>query len=276
MGHGQSNGTTSEAPLRPTMPDTVDLAHAIELLQEAALVLTWEPNWFGPTIDDCRTLHVNDRARMALAATWSDLPNRRLSDIMPAGTAAAVHGLCVAALHTERPIEHFALAPDPITDLSGTASVAVWVTRVGDAVVCVWLAGQLDIGDEVDRLAATSTALDQIDPTSQSDTPTGVDLGVFSLNLMTGTLIWSAGLYEIFARTHQDGPLDVTDWPMPTGSESSLHDPWLALIHDGAPMDVEVSLIPLLGHQLRVVANALIGPDGRPTMVHGRCRVIDP
>jgi len=143
-------GGVSAPPRRSTRSPTIDIVNAADLMQEAALVLEWDPDPSGPAIGDCRIRHVNKLGRQALPPTGADPVNRRLSDILAADTAADLHRVCVAALDAEGPVEHFAVAPDPITDLGGTSCVAVRAIRVGDAVLCVWLPGELDVADEAD------------------------------------------------------------------------------------------------------------------------------
>jgi hypothetical protein len=264
------------------LPGVIDLYRAIDLMQEAALVLTWGTGRSDPVIGDCRTRHVNARARRVLRATDPDLTDRGLPEIVTTpDTAEVLHSLCAEVLRTGQPIEHFAVAPDPIVDLSATASIVVRATRVDDAVVCSWVPGWHVVGEEEDRwLASTTTGIpivDRLELAAALDALADGGIGVFSFNLMTGRLIWSAGLYKIFDRTYRDGPADVTEWRSLTESESLLSGAWHALIQDGVPVDVEVKLIPSLGgHRLRVAAYAVVGRDGRPAAIRGGCCVVRP
>jgi hypothetical protein len=267
------------APETPKLPGVIDLYRAIDLMQEAALVLTWDTGRSGPAIGDCRTRHVNRRARRALRVTDPDPTNRGLLEIVTADKAEVLHSICAEVLRTGLPIEHFAVAPDPIADLSGTASIVVRATRVDDAVVCSWVPGWHVVGEEEDRWLATTTTgipiVDRLELAAAVDALADGGIGVFSFNLMTGRLIWSAGLYKIFDRTYRDGPTDVSEWRSLTEPESSLADAWPALIRDGVPVDVEVTLVPSLGgHRLRIAAYAVIGTDGQPSVIRGGCCVV--
>lgn len=270
------------APEAPKLPGVIDLYHAIDLMQEAALVLTWGTGRLDPVIGDCRTRHVNARALRALRVADAEPANRGLLQIVPTtDTAEVLHNLCAEVLRTGQPIEHFAVAPDPMADLSGTASIVVRATRVDDAVVCSWVPGWHVVGEEEDRwLASTTTGIpivDRLELAAALDTLADGGVGVFSFNLMTGRLIWSAGLYKIFDRTYRDGPADVAEWRSLTEPESLLSGAWHALIQDGVPVDVEVKLIQSLGgHRLRVAAYAVVGRDGHPAAIRGGCHVILP
>jgi PAS fold len=290
MDHGQTDRAVSGdvvvmagavpeiAPKGPSMPGFIDLYRATDLMQEAALVLTRGVTETDSAIADFRTRHINDSARRALRAAGPDLIGRGLPDIVPTDTAVALHRLCAEAVRTGRTIERFAVAPDPITDLSGTSSIAVRVTDVEDAVLCTWVPGWHVVGEEEDRRLATTTGIpiaDRLELAAALDALG--DAGVFSFNLMTGRLIWSAGLYKLFGRKYGDGPMDVTEWRSLTEPEPVFSSAWHALIRDGVPVDVEVKLVPSLGgHRLRVAAFAVPGPDRHPTAIRGRCCVIGP
>jgi hypothetical protein len=290
MDHGQTDRAVSGdvvvmagavpeiTPKGPSMPGFIDLYRATDLMQEAALVLTRGVSQTGSAIGDFRTRHINDRARRALRAAGPDFVGRGLPDTVPTDTAAALHRLCAEAVRTGQTIERFAVAPDPIADLSGTSSIAVRVTDVDGAVLCTWVPGWHVVGEEEDRRLATTTGTPIADRLELAAAVDALgDAGVFSFNLMTGRLIWSAGLYKLFGREYQDGPMDVTEWRSLIEPEPVLSSAWHALIHDGVPVGVEVKLIPSLGgHQLHVAAFAVPGPDGHPAAIRGRCCVIRP
>jgi hypothetical protein len=289
VGHGQSDravsgdvGTAEAVPEMTALglesPRVIDLYRATDLMQEAAVVLAWPTNRCGPVIGDCRARHLNDRARRALRAAGPDLADRGLLELVSADAARTLHHLCTEALRTGQPTERFAVAPDPITDLAGSSSIAVRATRVDGAVLCTWVPGWHVVGEEEDRRLARTIGIpvaDRLELADTLDTLAGVGLGVFSVNLMTGRLVWSAGLYEIFGRPYQDGPVDLADWRLLTEPDPAVSGAWRALIRDGVPADVEVQLIPSLGgHWLRVTAHAVLGPDGYPAAIRGRCCVI--
>ncbi|HYS39996.1 MAG TPA: hypothetical protein VEO01_30650 [Pseudonocardiaceae bacterium] len=263
------------------MPGSVDLHRATDLMQEAALVLTWSATHPDPGIGDFRTRHANDGARRVLGAAGSDLIDRGLLELgVSADAAAALYRLCAEAVRTGKMIEHWAVAPDPITDLSGTSSIVMRVTDVDGAVLCTWVPRWHVVGEDEDRRLATTAGVptaDRLELATALDALGGVGVGVFSFNLMADQLIWSAGLYKMFGRTYRDGPMDVTEWRSLTESELVLSKVWQALIRDGVPLDVEVKLIPALGgHQVRVTAFAVPGPDGHPAAIHGCCCVMRP
>jgi hypothetical protein len=68
----RSDESTMSAPgitrHRMDLPDSLDLHRTIELMQEAALVLTWDEDSTGSVIDDYRTECVNERAAHAWVA----------------------------------------------------------------------------------------------------------------------------------------------------------------------------------------------------------------
>jgi hypothetical protein len=252
----------------------------MDLMQEAALLLTWDAGQLDPAVGDCRTSHVNGRARRMLRVTDPDLANDGLMDVMPADTATELYRLCVTAVRTGQPIEHFAVAPDPIVDLCGTASIVVRVTRINNAILCTWVPGWHVTGETEDRRSALTQGMpvaDRLELAAALDALAGTGLGVFSFNLMTGRLIWSTELYQLFDRTDRDRPADVTEWLSLMERDSALSGAWQALVRDGVPVDVAAKLIPSLGgHPVRVIAYAVVGPDGCPAVIRGRCSVMGP
>ena len=259
------------------VPGSLDLHRTIELMQEAALVLSWDEDSTGSVIDDYRTECVNERAARALGAKASELVHRGLLELLPPDTAFALWGLCDQALREPAGTEYFAVAPDPMVDLSGTASIAVRATKVGDAVLCTWVPGWHVVGEDEDRLltsAPNTPVSDMLELALTLDTFADSGFGVFSANLMTGRLIWSRGMYQIFGRAVPDGPVDLTDAqssiePMPVVVEC-----WRGLVRDGVPLDVAVRQVSSLGSRsLRISARARTGPDGRPAVVHGTCHL---
>ncbi|HEY3606324.1 MAG TPA: PAS domain-containing protein [Pseudonocardiaceae bacterium] len=260
--------------LSPGSPGVIDLYRATDLMQEAAVVLAWPTNPSGPAIGDCCARHMNDRARRALRAPGRPLANVGLLELVTGDAARTLHQVCAEALRTGRSTEHFAVAPDPITDLAGSPSIAVRATRVDGAVLCTWVPGWHVVGEEEDRRLARTIGMpiaDRLELADTLDMLGEVGLGVFSVNLMTGRVVWSAGLYEIFGRPHQNGPMDIADWRLLTEPDPVVSGAWRALIRDGRPADVELRLIPSLGgHWLRVTAHAVVGPDGHPAAIRGR------
>lgn len=291
MGHGQSDRTASRDVLVApgavpettsrswTSPGVIDLCGAMDLMQEAALLLGWDADLPDPAVGDFRTRHVNRHARRTLRVTDPD-PAHGLVDLMPVDTASELHRLCVTAVRTGRPVEHFAVAPDPVVDLCGTASIAVRVTRIDNTVLCTWVPGWHVTGEVEDRRSALTQGMpvaDRLELAAALDALAGTGLGVFSFNLMTGRLIWSAELYQLFDRTHRDRPADMTEWLSLMQPDSGLSQAWQALVRDGVPVEVAAKLIPSLGgHPVRVVAYAVAGPDGYPAVVRGRCSVTGP
>jgi hypothetical protein len=93
---------------------------------------------------------------------------------------------------------------------------------------------------------------------------------------MTGRVLWSKGVYGIFDRDPDKGPIEVSEAHEYVESDSSLVGPWLSLIRYGVPMDIEVRRTTgPTGQRLRIQACAAPGPDGRPGTVYGECRVLD-
>jgi hypothetical protein len=255
----------------------LNLHRTINLMQEAALVLTWGQDMAGSVINDYWTECVNERAARALGAEVSELVHRSLRELLPADTALALHGLCDGALRATEGTECFAVAPDPMVDLSGTASIAVRATRVDDGVLCTWVPGWHVVGEDEDRrlTSATGTPVsDTLELAGALDTLADTGFGVFSVNLMTGRLIWSRGMYTIFDRTVEDGPVDLTDPHSSIEPISVVTDAWHVLVRDGTPLDVAVEQVASLGSRpLRISARATMGPDGCPAVVHGQCCV---
>lgn len=255
----------------------VDLHDMVGLMQEAALVLTRGGGRPGVAMDDYLTEYLNDHAARDLGADVTELLGCGLMQMLPADTADMLHWLCKEALQAPEPVEYFAAAPDPMTDLSGTASISVRATRMNDAVLCTWVPGWHVVGENKYRrplTAAGGSVADRLELATTLDTLADTGFGVFSVNLMTGRIIWSQGIYTIFGRTLDEGPLDITECASLVEPVATRPDAWKTLVSQGKPLDVTVRLLPQLGgHRLRFVAYASLGPDGHPAVLHGYCCV---
>ena len=261
----------------PESPRFVDLQQVISGMQEAVLVLASALDAAG-SVDRCyRVDYLNDVAARALDGDVSDCLGRVLAQLLPPDTAHTLHWLCEQAWQSGKPAEYFAAAPDPVTDLSGTASVAVRATRIGGVVLCAWLPGWPDAADNRLRPASATSAsvADRLELADTLETSVDVGFGLFSLNVTSGRVIWSKGMYGIFGRPFAESPIDAL------GLESSIDrlsvppSAWRALVQEGLPIDVEARLIPRLGGlRLRLTARASFGVDGRPAVVRGQCHLL--
>jgi hypothetical protein len=92
-------------------------------------------------------------------------------------TALALWGLCDQARREPGSTEYFAVAPNPMVDLSGTASIGVRVTRVGDAVLCTWVPGWHVVGEEEDHRLTSATSTPVSDSHGIGDAPQPVPVG---------------------------------------------------------------------------------------------------
>ena len=243
-------------------------------MQEAVLVLAATPGAAG-SVDRCyRVEHLNDVAARALNGDVSDCLGRVLAQLLPPDTAHMLHGLCEQAWQSRKAVECFADAPDPMTDLSGTASVMVRATRIGGAVLCTWLPGAAHNQLRPAGVASASVA-DRLELADTLETSVDVGFGLFSLDVASGRVVWSKGMYGIFGRPFAEGPIDALGLESCVDHLSVPPSTWRALVQQGQPIDVEARLIPRLGgHRLRLTARASFGVDGRPAVVRGQCQLL--
>jgi hypothetical protein len=258
-------------------PRIVDLHQVIGGMQEAVLVLASTPGAAG-SVDRCyRVEYLNDIAARALDGAVSDCLGRALVQLLPPDTAHLLHQLCEQAWQSRKPVEYFAAAPDPMTDLGGTAFVTVRATRIGCAVLCAWLPDWPGAADNQLRPAGTaaSSVADRLELADTLETSVDVGLGLFSLNVTSGRVIWSKGMYGIFGQPFAEGPIDALGMEACIDHLSVPPSTWRALLWEGLPIDMEARLVPRLGsHRLRLTARASLGMDGRPAVVRGQCYLL--
>jgi hypothetical protein len=256
-----------------------DLQTVISKMQEAVLLLAADFDDAGATVVGYRIAAANDVAARAVGLGPAELIDRGLGAIFAADTAVLLHQLCGRALQSDSAVQHFAAAPDPLTDLSRSPTVAVQVARAGDSVLCTWLPGWLTETGGDDRGQEGTTRLstmDRLELATVLDTLAEVGFGVFSLDLMTGRVIGSNGLYEMFCRGLEARPAEKVDLQCLVESIVAGVDAWQDLLHRGVPMDVEVHLVRQLGgHRVRLTGRVFRGSDGYPAVVRGSCCLLD-
>ncbi|WP_309112211.1 hypothetical protein [Saccharothrix sp.] len=240
-------------------------------MQEPALVWT---EVTGPHARPGYTvIAVNDAAGDALGLRTAGFTGAMLGDLLPADLVAALTRLCAEAAESGEPVYRAAAAPDVLTDLSRTATIAVRLTRVGEVYVCTWLPGWLagtrapahgDAGSVADRLALAAAVDGLADD----------GVGVYSLDLLTGRFVGSAGLHRLFGvEPGADTPAD----PLARlESVLSTVEEWRDLLRRGTPMDVQVGIASSFGdRKARIVGHVQRGADGLPVVVHGGICVFD-
>jgi PAS domain-containing protein len=251
----------------------LDLLSAIELMQEAALVLA--ATEVGPR--HYRIRYANERAVNALGVGTRDVSTCTLDELLPADTAAALSSLCDWVVRSRRPVEHFAAAPDALTDLTGMPTTVVRVTQVGDWLLCTWVPGWHRVGDEEDRnrgtIAGTPVA-DRLELAAAVDALGANGFGVFSFDMTNGRLVMSSGMYRMLGIERRDPVVDVADLKSFVEFGPEFVRAWQALIKHAVPMDTDVRLVPGLGDRMvRVLACASLGHDHHPVVVRGCCRL---
>jgi hypothetical protein len=222
--------------------------------------------------------HVNPVAAAVLGHSPETLPRHRLDQFLPADTAEALTDLCERAGAGGRPAERTALAPDPLTDLAGAPTVTVRAVPLGDAVFCTWASDwpAADARGGSSFPGQRPTMADRIALNHALDLLGAQGIGVFTANLITGRTVWSAGLYAIFGRAAEDGPITGPAIWAQFAAEGATRTGWRALVGDGSPLDLDVRLVARLGGaRLRISARVTSWAGGLPATIHGACRVID-
>ncbi|GLZ30105.1 hypothetical protein Lesp02_22950 [Lentzea sp. NBRC 105346] len=212
-------------------------------MQEAVLLL-----------DADRRVEMVNRAAADLLGD-ERIVGRTISEFLPEDTAAVLGDLCDKVTEPGACVEHFAAAPDPLTDLGRAPSISVRVARVDDVVLCTWLPGWVGDGGDHEQV----TAADRMELAKAADALGDTGFGLFSLDLMSGRLIGSSGLRVIFGESDLESAV--------SGSAA-----WRALITRGEPMDVEIELDS--ERRVRVTGRVEAGADGHPAVVRGLCSVV--
>lgn len=251
-----------------------DLSRMVMLMREPALIL----GWCDDGADGCQVRHANHQATRALRVDPIDIIPGRLARLMPTDTARQLCRLCLEAMWSNESQGYVALAPDPMTDLTGTSSVSVRVTPLADVLLCTWTAGRHPVGDEAARLRATAAGNSVADRLELADTTNAITtrgLAVFSLDLRTGRFVCSAGVRRLFDIRPDTEPIYPNGLLSVIESDSATQRAWRALVVRAEPMDMEVRLRRRPdGLRLRLVARARLAPDGYPAAIRGQCMVV--
>ncbi|HEX5407884.1 MAG TPA: PAS domain-containing protein [Pseudonocardiaceae bacterium] len=255
----------------PTEKSLVELYRLVDVMQEPAIVLKE-----GRCDDlDYRVEHLNEHAASALGLNCSSLVGLRLAKVVNPETAHALRDLCRAAGRSSTFAERYVTAPEALTDLSGTPSIAVRATRLDGVILCTWMSDPASRGTTQGRPALSTSLADRLELADTLQALTGARFGFFSFNLTTGRTLWSPGVYEIFGRTPTDGPLDSCEVCAYMRSPQQAKNAWDALVREGAPLNIRVRLTARLGsHNIRVSARAFRGADGQPVLVRGSCSIV--
>lgn len=262
-----------EAAAREPAPPRIELRTAIELMQEAALVLS--PVETG----DYRVRHANDRAAQALGVPLSAVAGLHLGELMPGDTATALCSLCDRGITSSGSVEHVASAPDALTDLTGMPSTVVRVDRVGESLLCTWLPGWHPVGADEnlgEHVTAGVPVADRLALAAAVDALCVDGFGVFSFDMTNGRIVMSSGLHHLLGLEPRDGVVDATNLSSLVEVGPQFVRAWQDLIQHAQPMDAELRLVPSLGgHTLRVLACANLGYDHHPVVVRGYCTMRD-
>lgn len=248
------------------MASGLHLHEVVDLMQEAALI--WAPVQHEGDSTDVVDYCVKVGNGFAAEVLGVDqVAGLTLGQLLPEDTAALLRRTFTQVSRSGEAVHHVVAAPHPLTDLTRTPSVSVRITPVGGAVLCTWLPGWLT-GDHRPITDDGSSTADRLEFADAVDAVADAGFGVFSLDLMSGRLIVSSGLHQIFGEGSS----------AQSGLESAVageHE-WQALLRRGEPMDVEVRLAPEHGgHRVRVVGRMACAPDGLPAVVRGSCCVLE-
>lgn len=248
------------------MANGLRLQEVVDLMQEAALV--WMPiQREGDPADvvDYRVEMGNKSATEVLGV--DQVAGLTLGQLLPEDTAALLRRTFTQVSRSGEAVQHVVAAPHPLTDLARTPGVSVRITPVDESVLCTWLPGWL-AGEHRPITDDGSSTADRLEFADAVDAVADAGFGVFSLDLMSGRLIVSNGLRQIFGA----GP----DVQARLESAVAGEGEWQALLRRGEPMDVEVRLAPEHGgHRIRVVGRMECAPDGLPAVVRGSCCVLE-
>lgn len=271
---GDNDGFASvKAPV--ASESLIGLDEVVDIAQQPALLLRIAIDQSRSAGATYHAEHLNPQAARMLGVDASVLPGPDLRHVMREETAAAFAQLCAEARTTVL-VNYFATAPDPLTDLSGTAAVSIRIVHVGEFLLCTWIPGPSADAFDGDRHAGSDLSIaDHVELGRTLATVQGTGIGVFSMNLMTGRIIWSQGMYEIFGGQPTDGPMDAVAVLSRVEFAPPLRHAWQLLIRDGVPLDRRFRLAKRAGgHDVHVTAHAFHGLDGFPTVVRGSCRVV--
>jgi hypothetical protein len=248
------------------LADGLRLQEVIDLMQEAALV--WMPiqrEGDAADIVDYRVKMANKTAAEILGV--DQVVGLTLGQLLPEDTAALLRRTFTQVSRSGEAVQHVVAAPHPLTDLARTPGVSVRITPVDESVLCTWLPGWL-AGEHRPHKDDRAAKADRIELEDTDDAVADAGFGVFSLVLMSGSLIVSSGLQQSCG--------GVSDARGRVGSAVAGEGEWQALLRRGEPMDVEVRLAPEHGgHRVRVVGRMACAPDGLPAVVRGSCCVLE-
>ncbi|WP_434447242.1 hypothetical protein [Lentzea sp. E54] len=161
-------------------------------------------------------------------------------------------------------------APDPLTDLVGGPLVSVRATPAGTLVLVSWFAGH----DSVEQDGVQVPIADRLVVAAAVDLLAGSGIGVFSVDLVSGEIVWSDGMYDLFGIARGTTPPNFDAALAIVSSETvdSGMPAWLELVRHGKPMDERFQFLPdHHGNWVRVIGRSSAGPDGFPQRVVGMC-----
>jgi hypothetical protein len=215
---------------------------------------------------------LNEAASQALGLEKFSLTGRGLRQVLPVDLVHALCSLCAEASDTGRPVDRAVAAPDPLTDLSGTSTIAVRVTALDSTYLCTWLPGW-SVGCGDGRTPVTmpgSSVTDRLELANAADALAEAGVGVYSFDLTTGRLIGSVGLRQLIDPRPDEPTADGAGLVSLLETVLSRSEEWQALVRHGTPMDLRIGLGPHgSGRKLRCVGRVRRGPDGYPTVVRG-------
>ncbi|KJK49242.1 hypothetical protein UK23_14820 [Lentzea aerocolonigenes] len=269
-------------PVRTALESALGAADRVSAVDEQAALLRAVHLMHQPAIavrntspDDLRGVYSivdhNEEAALHLRCSPAELASQPLSLLLAADTARAVSALADRAMRAGGRVTAEVFAPDPLADLIGGPVVSVRATPAGGLVLVSWFAGH----EQYRRAGSEATVGDRLAVADALDLVADAGIGLFTMDLVTGDVVWTDGMYELFgvARVGERAPNLDAVLALTTVETAELGlAAWLELVHHGTPMNVRFQFRPASsGRWVRLVARASTGADGFPQRVSGIC-----
>ncbi|MFE0516631.1 SpoIIE family protein phosphatase [Streptomyces sp. NPDC058964] len=241
----------------PASEETTDTLRAVfDALPGAAVLLTPLRAATGE-VEDYRIDAATPQAVDVLGRTGRELVGMRILECYPSVAGEPLWQGYLTALSGGEPYEGEPFAYHEIVDgLPETATYSVRATRLGGGLLVTWIRHNHSTRQE-QRLA---------------DVQRLGNLGWATWNLATLEVIWSPQVYALLERDPARGPVRLQQLPdlvLPEDAPA-LSRAVTELVGAGQQFDVPFRIRCASGvRHLRIVAEAVADPDGKPIEVHG-------